>query len=219
VNLSGRYLGTCPKEKRHRHVTGNPTKLFNASAVQDGTGPIVFCEGPLDALSFIEAGHSRTVALHNTKGVPWTALRGNASALVFAFDADDTGTEGAVERAREAVLRGYKAHVLPDGEGTYGGHNDPNEALQAGELTLDYLEGIGTSSAGNPMEGGELKQPHGAADGPDPGRAGSNPENNPMTDGKNAVSAGTAEGPERPANGSGTDEGQKRHRRRPTSYA
>jgi hypothetical protein len=29
-----------------------------------------------------------------------------------------------------------------------------------------------------------------------------------MTDGKNAVSAGTAEGPERPANGSGTDEGQ-----------
>ncbi|MCS4048182.1 hypothetical protein GGQ04_003341 [Salinibacter ruber] len=223
VNLSGRYLGTCPKEKRHRHIGGNPTALFNAAAIEGEStgsgGPLVICEGPLDALSFIEAGHARTVALHNTKGVPWTALRGSASALVFAFDADDTGTENAVERAREAVLRGHEAHVLPDGEGTYGGHSDPNEALQAGELSLAYLEEIGTDSAENPMEGDDLKQPHGAGDGTDSGRAGSNPENNPMTDGangavpagkedENTVSAGTAESRETAANGSGEEAGQ-----------
>lgn len=142
VNLSGRYLGKCSKEKRHRHVTGNPTALFNASAIAEETGPLVFCEGPLDALSFIEAGHGRVVALHNTGGVPWTELRGQAERLVFAFDADDTGTEDAVERAREAVLRGYEAHVLPDGEGTYGGYSDPNEALQHSALNLSYLSDL-----------------------------------------------------------------------------
>jgi hypothetical protein len=128
----------------------------------------------LDALSFIEAGHSRAVALHNTGGVPWTALRGNASALVFAFDADDTGTEDAVERAREAVLRGYEAHVLPDGEGTYGGHSDPNEALQHGALNLSYLSDLAPAESGKPMTDGN---PAEAYDGPD--SAGS--ENNPCS--------------------------------------
>lgn len=180
VNLSGRYLGECSKEKRHRHVTGNPTALFNASAIAKGGGPLVFCEGPLDALSFIEAGHSRAVALHNTGGVPWTALRGNASALVFAFDADDTGTEDAVERAREAVLRGYEAHVLPDGEGTYGGHSDPNEALQHGALNLLYLSDLAAADSGNPMADRNAEKPH---DDPDSGDSG----NKPMTDDENAV--------------------------------
>ncbi len=74
------------------------------------------------------------------------------------------------------------------------GRNDPNDTLQTGELTLDYLEGIETDSAGNPMEGGDLKQPHGAGDGTDSGRVGSNPENNPMTDGESgAVTAGKEE--------------------------
>lgn len=166
VNLSGRFLGECEPGKRHRHIGGNPTALFNASAIVEGSGPLVICEGPLDALSFIEAGHSRAVALHNTAGVPWTALRGNAETLVFAFDADDTGTEDAIERAREAVLRGYEAHVLPDGEGTYGGHSDPNEALQTGELSLDYLQEMGGKTA----DSGDYK-------------------NNPMKDGENAVTA------------------------------
>lgn len=170
VNLSGRFLGDCDPGQRHRHIGGNSTALFNASAIEDGDGPLVICEGPFDALSFIEAGWERTVALHNTKGVPWETLRGNAETLVFAFDRDDTGREDAVERAREAVLRGYEAHVLPDEEGTYGGHGDPNDALQAGELTLGYLEGIGTQS-------GELS-PCASGDGPS--------ENKLMTDGRGA---------------------------------
>jgi hypothetical protein len=147
VNLSGRYLGDCPDGKRHRHVAGNPTGLFNAPAVQEGSGPLVLCEGPMDALSFIEAGHARTAALHNTSGVPWPALRGNVSAIVFAFDADETGRAGAAERAREAVRRGYEAHILPDGEGAYGGHSDPNDALQHGALSLDYVREVGAAPA------------------------------------------------------------------------
>jgi len=193
VNLSGRYLGECSKEKRHRHVTGNPTALFNASAIAEGSGPLVFCEGPLDALSFIEVGHARTVALHNTGGVPWTALRGNASALVFAFDADDTGTEDAVERAREAVLRGYEAHVLPDGEGTYGGHSDPNEALQHGALNLSYLSDLAAGSSENAMQPADFGESHAS---PKTGSA----ENNPCSP--------AAEGPERPPDRRGPEAGQ-----------
>jgi hypothetical protein len=146
VNLSGRYLGECDPGQRHRHIGGNPTALFNASAVQDGSGPLVLCEGPLDALSFIEAGHDRAAALHNTDGVPWGALRGNASVLVFAFDADGTGREDANERAIEATRRGYDAHTLHD-EAAYRGHGDPNEAQQSGALSLDYLRKIGRDGA------------------------------------------------------------------------
>jgi len=219
VNLSGRYLGTCPKEKRHRHIGGNSTALFNAAAIEGeptgSSGPLVICEGPLDALSFIEAGHARTVALHNTDGVPWEDLRGAAEAVVFAFDADDTGTEDAVERAREAVLRGYEAHVIPDGEGTYAGHGDPNDALQAGELTLDYLEGIGTSSAGSPAGDTNSGKSHEGGGSPDHSGA----KNDPMTDGangavpagkedKNTVSAGPAESRETAVGGSDPEAGQ-----------
>jgi len=176
VNLSGRYLGECAPKKRHRHIGGNPTALFNASAIAEGTGPLVFCEGPLDALSFIEAGWERAVALHNTGGVPWAALRDAADSLVFAFDADDTGREDAVERAREAVLRGYEAHVLPEQGQTYGGHSDPNDALQAGALS-PFVEQIKAAATdGNPMDGADPEESHGA-----PGPAG--PENNLMTGG------------------------------------
>jgi len=187
VCLSGRAVEPCPDWLRKRHLDGHSPALFNALAIEgepSGTsGPLVLCEGPFDALSFIEAGWKRTAALHNTDGVPWDALRGSVSALVFAFDRDDTGRENALKRAREAIRCAFDAYTLHD-EAAYQGHSD------------------------NPMEGGDLKQPHGAGGSSDSGRAGSNPENNPMTGGKNAVSAGPTERPERPANGSGTDQGQ-----------
>jgi len=192
VNLHGRAVGGCPRKKRHRYLDDNPNPpvaYFNAAAVGEETGPLVICEGPMDAFSFIVEGHARAVAIYNTDGVPWDDLRGNVEALVFAFDRDDTGREDALKRAREAALKGgFDPHTLHD-EAAYAGHNDPNDALQAGELSLDYLEGIGTESG---------------VDGPDPGRV----ENDPMTDGKNAVSAGTAESRETAANGNGEEAGQ-----------
>jgi len=99
----------------------------------------------MDALSFIERGWPRAIALHNTSGVPWSALRGNAGTLVFAFDNDEPGQEDAIKRAREAVMRGFEAHVLPGETGAYGGEEDPNEALQAGALDLSYLAGLSGS--------------------------------------------------------------------------
>ena len=172
VNLSGRFLGDCDPGQRHRHIGGNPTALFNATAIEDGDGPLVLCEGPLDALSFIEAGHDRAVALHNTDGVPWDALRGNAETLVFAFDRDDTGREDATERALDAArCGGFDPHTLHD-EDSYAGQGDPNDALQAGELTLGYLEGIGTEAAASGEDGAaESREMAANGSGPEAGRS------------------------------------------------
>ena len=152
VCLSGRAVPPCDDWLKKRHVKGNDTALFNAAAIAtassgdsiDPSEPLVICEGPFDALSFIEAGWQRAIALHNTKGVPWDLLRGNAETLVFAFDHDEeseTGQTDAPKRAREAVRRGFEAHTLHDEE-SYAGHGDPNDALQAGELTTGYLEAL-----------------------------------------------------------------------------
>jgi hypothetical protein len=105
----------------------------------------------MDALSFIEMGWQRAIALHNTSGVPWEALRG-ADTLVFAFDDDETGQEDAQDRARKAVLRGHEAHVLPGEEAAYGGKGAPNKALQAGTLDLSPL----TDLAEGPPAGSDL---------------------------------------------------------------
>jgi hypothetical protein len=133
---------------------------------------------------------------------------------VFAFDADDTGTEDAVERAREAVLRGYEAHVLPDGDGTYGGHSDPNEALQHGALNLSYLSDLAAGGSGNPMQGADSGESH--------ARSGSASSGKPMADGnpteahdgpdsagpENNPCSPAAEGPEKPPDERGTEADQ-----------
>jgi hypothetical protein len=111
----------------------------------------VVCESSLDALSFIEAGHARTVAVHGKTGLPWAAMRGNVRTVVFALD-EDAEAE-AIAQAREAVLRGYKdeAHVLTAAE-AYGDAGDPNEALAAGTLDLSYLDEL-TATESKPAEG------------------------------------------------------------------
>jgi len=195
VNLDGRYVGSGDV-RRHDRIGGNPTALFNASAVQDGPGPLVLCEGPLDALSFIEAGWERTAALHNTDGVPWDAIPGPPGRVVFAFDRDDTGREDATKRAREATRRGFGAYTLHD-EDSYAGHGDPNDALQAGELTLDYLEGIQAESGG---DGRSENNPMRSAD---PGRS----ENNPMTESANGSDPEADRSPTRREGSTGTAEG------------
>jgi hypothetical protein len=160
VCLSGRAVPPCPDWLKKRHVKGNDTALFNAGAIGGDSfataDPLVICEGPFDALSFIEVGHARTIAAHGKNRPPWEALRENVEAVVFAFDLDDEDAEEkATEFRGKAYWHGFDAHTLHD-EDSYAGHGDPNDALQASELTLGYLEGIGTQSGGlSPCAGGD----------------------------------------------------------------
>lgn len=153
VNLYGREASSdAPRWRKHRHLDG-PKGVFNAGAIPDGSGPLVVCESSLDALSFIEAGHARTVAVHGKTGLPWKALRGNVGAVVIALD-EDAETE-AVDTAREAVLRGYEAHLMPPD--AYGGHGDPNAALQEGALDVSYVKGL-TGGASQSEGGAHAKE-------------------------------------------------------------
>jgi len=153
VNLYGREAsGDAPRWRKHRHLSG-PKGLFNARAIIDGDGPLVVCESSLDALSFIEAGHARTVAVHGKSGLPWTALRGRVETIVIALDED--ATEEAKELADGATLRGgYETHTLHD-EDAYSGHGDPNAALQAGALDLTYIRELVGNSENDPMRSGD----------------------------------------------------------------
>jgi hypothetical protein len=155
VNLSGRFAGDCPKSERHRHFAGNPTAPFNTQAIKGGTGPLVVCEGPLDALSFAEAGHGRALALHGaepTEGL-WAALSGAVDTLAVAFDNDDTGRAKTRQVARDAFLWGLTVHTV-SGE-CYPEHGDPNDALQAGALSVEYLRQIGDGDGSAAVDGSE----------------------------------------------------------------
>jgi hypothetical protein len=218
INLHARAVGTCPRKKRHRYWPKNPTPpaaYFNAPAIKDESfdsgEPLVICEGPMDALSFIVEGWERAVAIYNTDGVPWGALRGNVETLVFAFDVDaesETGQTDAPKRAHEATRRGFDAHTLHD-EDSYAGHGDPNDALQAGELTLDYLEGIGTEAGGSGRSKNKLMTDGGS--GPENKSHDHRPERAAATGNgrsENKPHDQSAEGPESPAGGSGPKAGQ-----------
>jgi hypothetical protein len=164
VNLYGREVASdAPQWRKHRHLPGRKA-LFNGPAISDGSGPLVICESSLDALSIIEAGHPRAVAVHGKTGLPWDALRGNVETIVFALDGDATAdAEGA---AREAVLRGYEAFVFE----SYGDANDPNEALQAGTLDVAPIRELGGDFENNPMQQGgnaETNPMHEAGGGPE----------------------------------------------------
>jgi len=170
VNLYGRAVGTVERRLKHRHLPGGKA-LFNARAIPEGVGPLVVCEASLDALSFIRAGHARTVAVHGKDGLPWEALRGVVEVVVFALDED--AREQAKEQAREAVLRGYVAHVLP--LEAYGGHKDPNQALQDGALSIDYLRALQPTSEDATAEqapgDSPTEDPEAKAPAPETGRA------------------------------------------------
>ena len=135
VNLYGRAVGTAaqvPKAKRHDHLPG-AKGYFNATALQEGDGPLWVCEGAFDGLSLLAAGVPRVVAIFGVQGWRWDWARAIRE-LVFALDADAAGQQQWRQLARQAALRGKRVAVLPPE--AYGGHKDVNEAWVAGTLAV-----------------------------------------------------------------------------------
>jgi hypothetical protein len=135
VNLYGRAVGTAeqvPKAKRHDHLPG-AKGYFNATALQEGDGPLWVCEGAFDALALLAAGVPRVVAIFGVQGWRWAWAR-EVRELVFALDADAAGQQQWRQLARQAALRGKQVAVLEPA--AYGGYKDVHEAWMAGALTL-----------------------------------------------------------------------------------
>jgi hypothetical protein len=159
VNFEGRRIGSDRSGSRRRidRLPGD-TAVFNAKALEPvdwpkESGPLVLTEGPMDALSLLEVGFDRAVALFGTSGVPWKTLRflqsdGRLPAVVFAFDQDETGVEKALEYSRRARRLGLRVFRLPTRkaqtaavEGPYGGAEDLNGALQKSRQIVEDLKG------------------------------------------------------------------------------
>jgi len=107
--------------------------LFGRNKCRDAGRMLVITEGEIDAMSVSQAMGNRWPAV----SVPWGA-KGSAAVIraelewlnrfdrvVFAFDSDDAGREGALELAQ----------LLPPGRACVAQlpRKDPNEMLQAGE--------------------------------------------------------------------------------------
>lgn len=133
VNLYGRAVGSAERVKkadRHDHL-GGPKGAFNARAFREGEGPLYVCEGVFDALSLIEAGYDRTVAIFGINGMRWE-WSGPVDEIVMALDADETGMKNRVEMGRQGALRGKRIWFLDDE--VLGGASDLNEAWIKGVL-------------------------------------------------------------------------------------
>src|SRR3989475_12525210 len=98
---------------------------FNATALQEGDGPLWVCEGAFDALALLAAGVPRVVAIFGVQGWRWEWVRA-VRALVFALDADAAGQQQWRTLARQAALRGKRGDVLEPAAD--GGAKDVGEA-------------------------------------------------------------------------------------------
>ena len=162
VNLYGRAVGESerlPPERReafgklkHRHLSGN-RGYFNAPALAPGNVPggggsatLVVCEGPLDALAVIAAGHERTVAILGVNGWRPEWLPGDVRDLVFAMDADAAGDKGWRSIAQQARRMGVRVTHLTSA--AYGGEKDAAAAHAKGVLDLGELPAAPKRPAG-----------------------------------------------------------------------
>jgi DNA primase len=103
--------------------------VFNARALSGDT--IFICEGVMDALSLVAAGHTKpqvrdASAIFGLNGLRWGWVK--AKQIVFAFDRDTAGDKWK-ELAWQGKLLGKEVYFLPPE--AYGQHKDLNEAWVA----------------------------------------------------------------------------------------
>jgi hypothetical protein len=121
-----------PKAKRHDDLPG-AKGYCNATALQEGHGPLWVCKGTFDALTLLAADVPRVVAIFGVQGWCWEWGR-EVRALVFALDAGIAGQQQWHQRARQAALRGKRGAVLP--ATAYGGCKDVSDAWATGVLAV-----------------------------------------------------------------------------------
>ena len=141
TNLAGELVSlyarstasSAHKERRHDHLKG-VKGYFNAQALTGSQdGPVWVVEGAFDALALLEAGVERVVAVFGVGGWRWSWFR-QVAELVFAFDADQAGTDAWRKLAKGAVMRGKRVETLTIS--AYGGEKDVAAAWAAGVLEV-----------------------------------------------------------------------------------
>lgn len=143
---TGRPIIERENGPRYQNAKG-PLPLFNAESLYNESGAVFVVEGPIDALSIIEAG-GEAVAISgaNNYGTLLRQLdrRPTKNTLIISMDNDDPGREATGKIIEQLEGRGIKTYMTANIGGT---HKDANEALTADREQLeraikDILEGI-----------------------------------------------------------------------------
>ncbi len=134
VNIKSRSLP--PAEKTFRRVTGCPSVLFNADALE-GTEEIFITEGEFDAVTLWDQGIKNVVGVTAGAGsfLPeWIDQLQTVEKIILCFDPDEQGQKGAREVARRLGYDRCFNVVLPDGQ-------DVNEYFKARHDIFEF-EGL-----------------------------------------------------------------------------
>ena len=134
VNIKSRSLP--PAEKTFRRVTGCPSVLFNADALE-GAEEIIIAEGETDAMTLWDQGIKNVVGVTAGAGsfLPeWIDALQSVKKIILCFDPDEPGQKGAREVARRLGYDRCFNVIIPDGQ-------DVNEYFKAGHDIFEF-EGL-----------------------------------------------------------------------------
>lgn len=134
TSLYGRALNSDGSVSWKSDYLFGDTSLFNAQAIDNGSGPLFICRDALDALALIEIGYPRTMAFPDVSNWRWEWTR-NANQIVFAIDTDRADAP-LRNIALQAMNRCKQVFYLPSE--ACGGHENAYEAWAAGVLQVEY---------------------------------------------------------------------------------
>ena len=131
VNIKSRTLP--PAKKTFRRVTGCPSVLFNADALE-GADEIFITEGELDAVTLWDQGVKNVVGVTAGAGAflpEWIDQLQAVKKIILCLDPDEPGQKGAREVARRLGYDRCFNVILPDSQ-------DVNEFFKAGHDIFEF---------------------------------------------------------------------------------
>ena len=131
INIKSRSLP--PAEKTFRRITGCPSVLFNADALE-GAEEIIIAEGETDAMTLWDQGIRNVVGVTAGAGsfLPeWIDQLQAVKKIVLCYDPDESGQKGVREVARRLGYDRCFNVILPDGQ-------DVNEYFKAGHDVFEF---------------------------------------------------------------------------------
>ena len=151
-------------KKEFKRLTGLPSILYNVDATKDFRGYIIVCEGESDVVAMISNNFYSVVgATTGAKGIAneWIQQLDKFPKIIFAYDNDDEGQEGAYKFANRLGLeRCYRLqlpHTVKDINQFFinGGNAEAMARLIEGAKKFDVQH---VSSLGDEIKNGILKR-------------------------------------------------------------
>jgi len=135
-NLKNVKMRTLPPaERRFKRLFGGESLLFNVDILLENPEYIIICEGEADAISVWSKGFHNVIGATVGAGVikpEWIDQLDKCKQIIFVYDNDDAGQNGAQKFASRLGIERCKNILLPSG------YKDINEYFIAGKTAQDF---------------------------------------------------------------------------------